>query len=99
MLTTLPASSADRSLALRLLVAATPRLWAGDYLRAAIVSSIFELVWTIYHGSGFAPGMLLREWCIGFLVGLCITLGERVLLEAIGREQPRANSQAPGRHS
>jgi hypothetical protein len=79
--------------------AARQRLSGSDCLRSAIAGVIFELVWTIYHGSGFAPGELLREWCVGFLVGLCITLGERVLLEALARGQHPAKSQTPRRLS
>jgi hypothetical protein len=99
MLATLPVRALDYSSATSPRRAWMLRLSSADCLRAAIVSAIFELVWTLYHGSGFARGKLLREWCIGFLVGLGITLGERVLLEAMARRQPRAKSQAPGRQS
>lgn len=56
-----------------------------DCLRSAVASAIFEIVWTTYHGSGFATGKLLREWCIGFTVGLLITLGERAVVMAAAR--------------
>jgi hypothetical protein len=54
-------------------------------VRAAIASAIFEVVWTLYHGSGVAVGKLLREWCIGFAVGLFITLGERAIVAMLAK--------------
>jgi hypothetical protein len=56
-----------------------------DCVRAAIASAIFEVVWTLYHASGFAVGKPLREWCIGFAIGLVITLGERAIVAMLAK--------------
>jgi hypothetical protein len=93
MLTTLPVRTLDQSSATSPRRVSTVRLSSADCLRSAIASAVFEVVWTVYHASSFAPAKLLREWCIGLVVGLLITLGERVVLAAIARLQRAAKAQ------